>query len=102
MNRDGNELRNYLESQLDMDNQVNVEKVDRYIQLVEVFRELRKAIDEHGYIVKTENASQTFLKPNPALSELNKVSNSINALEKSFKLDQPENDKPKKRDLLNG
>ncbi|BCU51806.1 hypothetical protein JCM2421_05780 [Staphylococcus auricularis] len=99
MNKD--DLRAYLESQLDMSNQVNQEKVNRYIKLVDVFENLRDAIDDYGYIVETENGSQKFIKPNPALSELNKVSTSINNLERAMKLDKQEtDDKPKKKALL--
>lgn len=99
MNKD--DLRAYLESQLDMSNQTNQEKVNRYIKLVDVFDNLREAIEDYGYIVETENGSQKFIKPNPALAEMNKVSTSINNLERLMKLDKQEkDDKPKKKALL--
>ncbi|MFQ3853704.1 hypothetical protein ABLV90_09690 [Staphylococcus sp. 2S1] len=38
----------------------------------------------HGTLVETKNASQTFLKPNPAVAEKNKINSSLLSIEKSF------------------
>ena len=35
-------------------------------------------------MVETKNASQSFLKPNPAVAEKNKINASLLAIEKSF------------------
>ena len=83
-------LKTYLLEKVDDDNPVHVDKVERYINLLKIFYELDKDIKEHGTLVETVNASQTFLKPNPAVAEKNKVNASLLAIEKSFGLDKKE------------
>ncbi|PTI88148.1 P27 family phage terminase small subunit [Staphylococcus simulans] len=88
-------IKKYLLEKVDSNNPVNVEKVERYINLLKIFYELDKDIKHHGTMVETINASQTFLKPNPAIAEKNKVNGSLLAIEKSFGLDKKiEEDSP--------
>lgn len=77
-------IRDYLLTQIEEDNPVQLEKVERYINLLKIFYKLDKNIEEHGTMVETINASQTFLKANPAVAEKNKISTSLLAIEKSF------------------
>lgn len=63
---------------------VELEKVNRYINLVRQYYELQEEIDAHGIIVQTRNASQTFTKENPALVAQIKISAQLLAIEKSF------------------
>ena len=63
---------------------MQLEKVQRYLNLVEVFYQLDKYIQEQGLVVLTVNGSQEFLKTNPALQEKNKVNSQILAIEKTF------------------
>ncbi|MCJ1765833.1 P27 family phage terminase small subunit [Mammaliicoccus sciuri] len=77
-------IRDYLLTQIEEDNPVHLEKIERYINLLRIFYMLDKNVEEHGTVVKTVNASQTFLKTNPAVTEKNKISASLLAIEKSF------------------
>lgn len=63
---------------------VELEKVNRYINLVRQYYSLQDEINAHGIIVETRNASQTFTKENPALVAQIKISAQLLAIEKSF------------------
>lgn len=89
---------------------VEVDKVKRYIALVDQIRKIQKAIKKEGVMLTTINASQEFVKTNPALNELNKLTKTLIALEKSIKfesMDTPslpkeeekDNDNPEVSDL---
>nr|WP_263313623.1 P27 family phage terminase small subunit [Mammaliicoccus sp. Marseille-Q6498] len=90
-------IKKHLLTLIDKDNPVQVEKVDRYVNLLKIFYELDKNIKEHGTMVETVNATQQFLKANPAVAEKNKVNGSLLALEKSFGFDSKVDEEPKKR-----
>ena len=92
-------LKEYLLTKIEKDNPVQLEKVERYINLLLIFYKLDENIKEHGTMVETVNATQTFLKANPAVAEKNKINGSLLALEKSFgfgkneiELDKPSDD----------
>ncbi|NMO97458.1 P27 family phage terminase small subunit [Paenibacillus lemnae] len=72
---------------IDKKSSVQVEKVDRYINLVRSYYLLDAAIEEHGVMITTENGAQRFTKPNPAIAEKNKVNSSLIALGKDLGLD---------------
>lgn len=71
-------------NRIDKEDLMQVEKVERYINLVSLFNELEKDIKEHGTMVVTENGAQKFTKPNPAIAEKVKINTSILHIEKSF------------------
>lgn len=83
-------IEQYLLDQIEKDNPVQVEKVQRYLNLLDIFYKLDKDIKEHGTLVETKNASQTFLKPNPAVAEKNKINSSLLSIEKSFGFEKVE------------
>lgn len=74
---------------IDKTSRVMTEKVDRYINLVEIYYRLDEAIMEHGIMITTINGSQEFTKPNPAIAEKNKINSSLIALGKDLGLDEP-------------
>ncbi|AXQ79434.1 hypothetical protein DDV21_010270 [Streptococcus chenjunshii] len=77
-------LKKELLSKIDQSSQVQLEKVERYLNLVELFYELDEYIQSEGPLVLTVNGSQRFLKTNPALQEKGKINTQILALERSF------------------
>ncbi|EMC0274958.1 terminase [Staphylococcus delphini] len=93
-------IKKYLLNKIDSTNPVQVEKVDRYLNLLSIFYELDKEIESKGLMVETVNASQSFLKPNPAITEKNKVNTSLLAIEKSLGLNKFEEEPVTRRDLL--
>ncbi|WP_258832815.1 P27 family phage terminase small subunit [Peribacillus frigoritolerans] len=95
---------------INCDDLIEVDKVKRYIAIVKQIRKLQNVINKDGVMMTTINASQEFIKTNPALNELNKLTKTLIALEKSIKfemLDVPvitedkekDNDEPKVSDL---
>ena len=95
---------------INRDDLVEVDKVNRYISLVKQIRKVQTAINKEGVMLTTINASQEFVKTNPALNELNKLTKTLIALEKSIKFEMMEtpslpketekdNDEPEVSDL---
>ncbi|WP_225215892.1 P27 family phage terminase small subunit [Psychrobacillus faecigallinarum] len=91
---------------------LEISKVKRYISIEKQIRKLQQSINKDGVMVTTVNASQEFIKANPALNELNKLTKTLIALENSIKftglpeplkkendLDSKDNDEPKVSDL---
>lgn len=94
-------IKDYLLKKIEKDNPVQLEKVTRYLNLLNIFYMLDDNIKEHGTMVETVNASQTFLKANPAVAEKNKINGSLLAIEKSFGFNKEEIEEIKSpRDLL--
>lgn len=83
------ELKKQLMSKIDVNNLVEVEKVERYIDLVKSFRKVNKTITKEGESVVTQNGSQVFTKAHPLISERNKINSSLIALGRDLGLDNP-------------
>lgn len=83
-----NASEDYLMKQIDTENDIEVEKVERYTNLLKLFYALDVYIEQSGPITVVKNASQEYIKPNPAIAEKNKVNGSLLALEKSFHLER--------------
>jgi len=77
-------LQEQLMSRIDTGDLVEVEKVERYISLVELNRKLDEEIKKEGATVVTENGSQRFVKSHPAVNDKMKVNAQLLAIEKSF------------------
>ena len=92
------DIKKELLSKVNQKDAVQVEKVERYMNLLEIYYSLDESIKADGTMVVTENGAQRFIKPNPAISEKNKISGSLLALEKSFGFD--DEPKTKKRASL--
>lgn len=84
-------------SRIDVDNPVEVEKVDRYIKHIAMYRRMEKRVKEEGVSVTTKNASQTFIKSHPLLKDMNSLNTAIINIERSFNflpIEQVEINKP--------
>jgi hypothetical protein len=77
-------LKKQLMERIDVDDLVQVEKVERYINLVESFRKINIIIEKEGESITTENGAQRFTKAHPLIGERNKVNASLLSIEKSF------------------
>lgn len=82
-----NAIKRELMNGIDRNSSVQQEKVERYMNLVKIFYQLDESIEEMGTMVTTKNGSQTFIKPNPAIAEKNKINASLIALGKDLGLD---------------
>lgn len=70
---------------IDTTDLVEVEKVERYIDLVKAFRKINKTITKEGESVTIQNGSQVFVKAHPLISERNKINSSLIALGRDIK-----------------
>lgn len=89
------DLQKQLMSRIDTSDLVQVEKVERYIDLVKSFRKISKIISDEGESVITENGAQRFTKAHPLIGERNKINASLLSIEKSFPV-KPKNEKVNK------
>jgi P27 family predicted phage terminase small subunit len=89
-------LQKQLMDKIDVDDLVQVEKVERYISLVESYRRINKIIEKEGESVTTENGSQRFTKAHPLIGERNKVNASLLSIEKSFGFETDDQEEPKR------
>lgn len=80
-------LKKQLMEKIDQTDLVQVEKVERYINLIELFNSLDGDIKKHGTMIEVVNGSQQFNKPNPAIAEKVKISSSLLSIEKAFEFD---------------
>lgn len=96
------DLKKQLISLIDPDDFVQVEKVERYMDLVKSFRKINTIIRKEGMSVTTENGKQKFRKAHPLIGEQNKINASLLSIEKSLlagkKLSGDPDDKKKKFD----
>ena len=95
-----NDLREQLMNRIDTDDLIQVEKVERYIHLVESFRKVNQTIKKEGESVTVENGSQRFVKAHPLIGERNKINASLLNIEKSFGFEPEEKQKHNASDLL--
>jgi hypothetical protein len=77
-------LQKQLMSRIDTDDLVEVDKVERYVSLVKLNRQLDKEIKVQGATVVTENGSQKFVKSHPAVNDKMKVNQQLLAIERTF------------------
>lgn len=78
-------LKEQLMNSIDIADLVEVEKVERYIDLVKAFRKINKTITKEGESVTIQNGSQVFVKAHPLISERNKINSSLIALGRDIK-----------------
>ena len=77
-------LEKELLSKIDTNSQKELEKINRYMNLIKIFYDLDESLKEDGAMVLTENGSQRFLKPNPAIQEKNRINTQLLSIERSF------------------
>jgi macrodomain Ter protein organizer (MatP/YcbG family) len=90
-------LKKQLTQQIDTNDLVQVEKVERYIDLVKSFRKVNKIINKEGESVTTENGMQKFTKAHPLIGERNKINAALLSIEKSFGFNDEKDDTKLKR-----
>ncbi|KXY35763.1 MULTISPECIES: P27 family phage terminase small subunit [Bacillus] len=78
-------LKEQLMNSIDTKDLVEVEKVERYIDLVKAFRKINKTITKEGESVTIKNGTQVFVKAHPLISERNKINSSLIALGRDIK-----------------
>lgn len=81
------DLKKQLMKQVDENDNLEVEKVERYLDLVRIYRKMNREISKHGIMIEVENGSQKFLKPNPAIAEKVKINGALIRLGKDLNLE---------------
>jgi hypothetical protein len=101
------DLEKQMLNRINQDDLLEVDKVKRYIGIVRQIRKLQTEINKAGVLTTTVNASQEFIRTNPAINELNKLTKTLISLENSIKFEKMEvteipkkdNDEPEVSDL---
>lgn len=83
------EVRSYLLEQIDENDPVALEKIERYCSLMNVYYSLYKSINAKNVLTKVVNGSQQYVKSNPAISELTKVNTQMINLSKDMGISAP-------------
>jgi hypothetical protein len=79
------ELRKQLLARIDIEDLLEVKKVNDLIRLHELDAECDKTINRDGVSITIENGSQKFIKSHPSMNEKMKINAQKIALEKSIK-----------------
>lgn len=69
---------------IDTDDLLEVDKVERYVAMLELNQKYDRILKKESVSVVTENAQQRFVKSHPLLGEKMKLNAQIIALEKSI------------------
>jgi len=104
------DLEKQMLNRINQDDLLEVDKVKRYIAIVKQIRKLQSAVNKTGVMATTVNASQEFIKTNPALNEINKLTKTLISLENAIRFEKMEvqeipkdnkkdNDEPEVSDL---
>lgn len=83
-------LKNELMTLINPESHIELEKVERYINLVQIYRKLDKTLREDGYMILVKNGGQTFLKANSAIGEKVKINQALIKLGEFFDRKQEE------------
>lgn len=79
-----NRLRKYYMERINQDDYSTVENVQRYIDLVELYRSMQKSIKEDGARIEIENGSQSFIKSHPLISDMKNINAQLINLKKDI------------------
>ena len=78
----------YMMDRIDTSNYIEVQKVERYKQLMLLNQLCDEEIEMDGVKIIVENGSQVFIKQHPLLAEKLKINTQMIALEKSIKFEK--------------
>ena len=84
MTPDIEKLRDQLMSKVDTEDLMEVKKVQRYINLLEMDHLCNEAIKLDGATIIIENGSQRFVKSHPSMNDKTKINSQLIAIEKTF------------------
>ena len=77
-------IRKYYMDRIDPEDVTMVEMVDRYLDLLNVFRESQKSVAKVGVQVVVENGSQSFIKSNPLINDMKNTNAQLMSLKKDI------------------
>lgn len=97
------DLQKLLLDRIDNNDLVEMEKVERYIDLVKEVRKITTILNKEGSRIVTKNGAQEFTKAHPLIKERNTINTTLLNIEKTFKWndeDDGKNNKPSLKDLM--
>lgn len=65
-----NKMKTYYLSKINTDDITVVEMVDRYLEMLEVYRQAQKQVKKDGPSIEIINASQSYIKSHPLISDM--------------------------------
>ena len=77
-------LSNYYMSQIDRTNISAYENVQRYIELVELYRAMQKQVKQDGPSVEIKNGQQSYTKSHPLISDMKNINAQLINLKKDI------------------
>ena len=80
-------LKKELLSRVNPSSDIDLEKVERYLSLWDMYKKLYKEAKKTP-LITTKNGAQEFTKTNPAIAEMNKINSSMVTLSKDMGLSQ--------------
>ena len=66
-------IEKYLKENTDMESLVSVEVVERYIELLRMYRRMHKEIQKDGVRTVVINGSQEYIKAHPLITEMRNI-----------------------------
>lgn len=87
MNQAG--LKRELLKKVNQKSEVEIEKVERYCNLIKYFYQLDKFIKDDGLMITIKNGAQEFTKANPAIAEKNRINAQLINLSKDLGISAP-------------
>ncbi|SFK95087.1 P27 family phage terminase small subunit [Salinicoccus halodurans] len=74
----------YLISKIDNDDHSAIEVVDRYIDLMRMFRRMQKQIYDDGPTVEIQNGEQNYVKAHPLINDMKNINAQMLNLKKDI------------------
>lgn len=93
-------LREFYYSQIDIEDLMAIDEVDRLIDLINYHRKLKREVNKTGVLTVTINGQQSFTKTNAGLDTMRALSKEIREFKNSIKWNVP-NTSPDPSDAIN-
>lgn len=77
-------LKRYYMERVDQNDYSTVENIQRYIDLIELYRSMQKSIKSDGARIEVENGSQSFIKSHPLISDMKNINAQLINLKKDI------------------
>lgn len=77
-------IKSELLEKIDKDDEIQVEKIERYMNLLAMYYSLDEMLSEQGPMLSVKNGPQHFMKINPIIAEKAKINSQLLAIEKTF------------------
>lgn len=86
-------IKDKLVGKIDKKDELQIEKVERYMNLLDMYYTLDGILGEQGNVISIKNGNQVYQKVNPLIAEKNKINSQLIALEKTFVFKEEEKEK---------